>query len=59
MVVPIQCIWFSPLTDDHDECMVSGNATSAYVSATVSASDLVAFLCFDPLSSTAFGATLH
>ena len=31
MVVPIQCIWFSPLTDDHDECMVSGNATLASV----------------------------
>ena len=44
MVVVIQCIWFNPLTDDHDECIVSGSATLAYVLATVSASDLVAFL---------------
>ncbi len=44
MVVWIQCIWFNPLTGDHDECIASGSATSAYVLATVSASDLVAFL---------------
>lgn len=43
-VVLMHCIWFNPLRDDHDECFVSGSKNLAYVLATVSASDIVAFL---------------
>jgi hypothetical protein len=43
-VVLIQCIWFNSLKDDHGEFFVSGSTTLAYILATVSASDTVAFL---------------